>query len=94
MNKPIVDFNPPRYGIKKVMINLEHPCYGVDIWMVDTEWDEQVARSQGYISVDELVGEASELSFEIDETNNFPFETWKWLQEAQRSGEIRRKGNE
>ena len=88
MNKPIVDFNPPRYGIKRVMINLEHPCYGVDIWMVDTEWDEQVARSQGYISVDELVSEASELSFEIDESNNFPFETWEWLQEAQRSGEI------
>jgi len=79
MGKPIVDFNPPRYGIKKAMINLEHPCRGIDVWMVDTEEDEKIAHGQGYISIDEI-REIAELSFEIDETHNFPYETWKWLQ--------------
>lgn len=67
------------------MILLIHPCYkyGLDVWEVDTEDEERHARGQGYLSQDELK-EQTGMSFEIDETNNFPFETWKWLQD--RSG--------
>ena len=68
----------------RVMIHLYHPCYlhGLDVWVVDTDEDERIARGQGYISqaeVEKLTG----LSFDIDETWNFPFETWKWLQERE-----------
>jgi hypothetical protein len=67
--------------MNKIMIHLYHPChkYRLDIWEVDNEEDELIARGQGYASQEELK-KLTGMSFEIDETNNFPYETWEWLQ--------------
>ena len=69
----------------KVMIHLDHPCYlhSLDVWIVETEEDERIAHGQGYLSQEETE-ELTGLSFEIDESNNFPFETWEWLQEREK----------
>ena len=38
--------------MSKITIHLYHPCYkhGLDIWEVDNEEDERIARGQGYAS--------------------------------------------
>ena len=80
LNISLVNTSRPRYGIPKMMVHLDHPCYGVDMATVEYADDERALRGQGYVDLDEIQ-ELTGRSFEIDESNNFPFETWEWLQE-------------
>lgn len=37
-----------------VGVNINHPCYGVDIWEDMTPKDKEIARGQGYVGIEYL----------------------------------------
>ena len=42
--------------MNEIMVHLDHPCYGVDVWEVSTGEEYQTALKQGYFSLRELCG--------------------------------------
>ena len=40
--------------MEKIMVNLYHACTEIDVWAIDTEEQEKIARGQGYVSLKEL----------------------------------------
>jgi len=37
-----------------IMVNLNHPCYGIDVQRDVSEYDAQMMERQGYIRLEEL----------------------------------------
>jgi hypothetical protein len=41
-------------GEKRWMIHLHHPCYEVHLWEVSTQEEENIAKRQGYMLLDQV----------------------------------------
>lgn len=49
-----------------IMVNLNHPCYGIDVQRDVSEYDAQMMERQGYIRLEELRKLAGEHKNDID----------------------------
>lgn len=36
------------------MVNIDHPCHGIDVWNAESDEDVRLMRGQGYVPLDEI----------------------------------------